>query len=150
MSCTICLNEDRTSRVRPCLALHRESPVLGWHLATLNSDLFIPPFSCSHWESCPSSKRSACSQKPLTCHSKLSSTTTTLGNHPTSRSPVRIRSGNTRPTLSWCTMLVWYVPCQLFCSTRTPPAERCLPLPLSFSDRCPTTSLGGWTKTRTP
>lgn len=25
-----------------------------------------------------------------------------------------------------------------------------LTLPLSFADRCPTTSLGGWTKTKTP
>lgn len=130
---------------------HRESRILDWDMATLSSDVFIPPSPCSHWESCPSSKRSACSQKPPTCHSKLSSMTTTLGSHPTSRSPGRIKSGNMRPTLSWCTMLVWYVPCQLFHSIQTfPLAGLSLPLPLSSGDRCRTTSLGGWTRTRTP
>lgn len=122
-----------------------------WDVAALSSDIFIAPSPCSRWESCPSSKRSACSRKPPTCRSKPSSMTTTLGNRQTSRSPVRIKSGNMRPILSWCTMRVWYVPCQLFHSIRTfSLAELSLPLPLSSGDRCPTTSLGGWTRTRTP
>lgn len=111
MSCTICLNEDMTSQVRACLTLpsSTESPILGWHMARIESDFLMPPFLCSLWESCPSSKRSACSQKPPTCHLKLSSMTTILGSHPTSRNPGQIRSGNMRLTLSWCTMLAWYV-----------------------------------------
>ena len=140
----------KSSLASPCSVAQR-IPHSGMGHGNTELRPLIPPSPCSHWESCPSLKRSACSRRPLTCHSKLSSTTTTLGSRPTSRSPDRIKSGNTRLTLSWCTMLVWYVSCEFFHSIHTfPLAGLSLTLPLSSGDRYHTTSLGGWIRTRTP
>lgn len=148
MSCTVCLSEDMTSLASPCPVAQTVSHS---GMARGKNEIRFPHATFSLQplgilsileEECMFPKASDMSFKAKLYDNHI-------GKSPNFQKPRPDKKRKYEAHFELVHYAGVVCACLLFGSTRSPLAGLSLPLPFSFAHRCRTTSLGGWTKTRT-